>query len=90
MGSLQVPVYTHKSVFTPLSVCLYQQQTSVRTNFIGALIPVLLVLSGTHIIDKYSGEIPVRNSILVTASTIERSETKREGSAITRVHTITQ
>ena len=42
------------------------------------------------IFDKYSGEIPVRNSILVTASTIERSETKREGFAVTCVHTITQ
>ena len=35
MGSFQVPVYMHKSVFTPL-VCLYQEQTSVRTNVIGA------------------------------------------------------
>ena len=35
MGSVQLLVYTHKSVFTPL-VCLYQEQTSVRTNVIGA------------------------------------------------------
>ena len=41
MGSFQVPVYTHKSVFTPL-VCLYQEQTSVRTNFIGANTRILL------------------------------------------------
>ena len=41
------------------------------------------------IFDKYSGEIPVRNSILVTVSTIERSERKCEGFAVTRVHTIT-
>ena len=39
---------------------------------------------------KYSGEIPVRNSILVTASTIEQSETNRKGFAITRVHSISQ
>ena len=35
VGSFQVPVCTYKSVFTPL-VCLYQKQTSVRTNVIGA------------------------------------------------------
>ena len=35
MGSLQVLVYMHKSVFTPL-VCLYQEQILVRKNVIGA------------------------------------------------------
>ena len=41
MGSFQVPVYTHKSDFTSL-VCLYQEQTSVRTNVIGAYTHILL------------------------------------------------
>ena len=41
MGSFQVPVYTHKSVLTPL-VCLYQEQTSVRKNVIGANTCILL------------------------------------------------
>ena len=41
MGSFQVLVYTHKSVFTPL-VCLYQEQTSVKTNVIGAYTRILL------------------------------------------------
>ena len=44
----------------------------------------------TKVTDKYTSEIPVRNSILVTASTIGRSETKHKDFAITRVHTITQ
>ena len=41
MGSFQVPLYMHKSVFTPL-LCLYQEQTSVRTNVIGAYTRILL------------------------------------------------
>ena len=41
MGSFQVPVYMHKSVFTPL-FCLYKEHTSVRTNVIGAYICILL------------------------------------------------
>ena len=41
MGSFQVTVYTHKSVFTRL-VCLYQEQTSVRTNVIGVYTCILL------------------------------------------------
>ena len=41
MGSFQVLVYTRKSVFTRL-VCLYQEQTSVRMNVIGAYARILL------------------------------------------------
>ena len=41
MGSFQLPVYTHTSVFKPL-VCLYQGQTSVRMNVIGAYTRILL------------------------------------------------
>ena len=43
--------------------------------------------------DMYSGEMPVRNSILVTASTTdctEWNETKHKGLVTTRVHTITR
>ena len=41
MGSFQVSVYMHKSVFTPL-VCLYQEQTSVRAYVIGVYTHTLL------------------------------------------------
>ena len=41
-------------------------------------------------LDTYSGEIPVRNSILVTASTTEWSKTKHKGLVTTHVHTITR
>ena len=40
-GFIQVPVQAHKPVFTTL-VCLYQEQTSVRTNVIGAYTRILL------------------------------------------------
>ena len=40
-GFIQVPVQVHKPVFTTL-VCLYQEQTSVRTNVIGAYTCILL------------------------------------------------